>query len=91
MQRGLQRLRELAEPARIADTAEMFMSNDLYYALARAGFEVVMIDGRQSELGWRQASYLYDYEPSPNSVPPLFAERRCGNSGLGPKLARAGP
>jgi alpha-amylase len=59
-------LSELAgKPVRITDTTEMFMSNDLYYALGQAGFEGVMIDGREWVMGWRQASYLYHMEPSP--------------------------
>jgi alpha-amylase len=59
-------LSELAgKPVRLTDTTEMFMSNDLYYALLKAGFEAVMIDGREWVMEWRQPSYLYSYEASP--------------------------
>ena len=53
------------KPVRLTDTTEMFMSNELYYALGKAGFEAVMIDGREWVMEWRQASYLYQMETSP--------------------------
>jgi alpha-amylase len=66
MQWARDQLSEFAgKPVRLTDTTEMFMSNDLYYALMEAGFEGVMMDGRDWVMEWRQASYLYHAEPSP--------------------------
>ena len=61
-----ERLSDLAEkPVRLGDALEECISNDLYYAYAVAGFEALIIDGREWILGWRQPSYLYRLEPSP--------------------------
>lgn len=61
-----EQLADFAEkPVRITDTTEMFMSNDLYYALAQAGFDAVLMDGRDWVMEWRQSSYLYHAESSP--------------------------
>ena len=37
----------------ITDTTEMFMSNDIYYALKQGGWEGTVLDGRDWVLGWR--------------------------------------
>jgi len=50
---------------RVADTTEMFMSNDIYHALARAGYEGALLDGREWVMGWRDPTTLYHYRPSP--------------------------
>lgn len=54
---------------RVADTTEMFMSNDIYHALARAGYEAGLLDGREWVMGWRDSTQLYHYRESPK----LFA------------------
>lgn len=43
----------------VADTTEMCMSDPVYLALDRAGFEAAFLDGRPWVLGWREPSYLY--------------------------------
>lgn len=45
----------------VTDTTEMFMSNDIYFALVRAGYRGAFMDGRPWVMGWRQPSYLYHY------------------------------
>lgn len=45
----------------VTDTTEMFISNDIYFALVRAGFRGAFMDGRPWVMGWRQPSYLYHY------------------------------
>ncbi len=45
----------------VTDTTEMLMSSSIYQALALAGFEGVMMDGRGWVLGWREPTYLYHY------------------------------
>jgi alpha-amylase len=47
---------------RVTDTTEMFMSNDIYHAVRRAGFQAAVMDGREWVLNWRDASYLYHYQ-----------------------------
>ncbi len=50
----------------ITDTTEMFMSNDLYYALKQGGWEGAVMDGRKWVMGWREASHLYRYFGGPH-------------------------
>jgi alpha-amylase len=62
MQAYRQRLEEgFGRPVRVTDTTEMFMSNDLYFALARAGFRGGLLDGRPWVLEWRRSTYLYHH------------------------------
>lgn len=44
---------------KITDTTEMLMSDAIYQALARAGFDGALMDGRPWVMEWRQPSYLY--------------------------------
>jgi len=46
---------------RVTDTTEMFMGNDIYHAVRKAGFQAALMDGREWVLNWRDASYLYHY------------------------------
>jgi len=46
-------------PVRVSDTTEMCMSNDLYFALARVGFDGGLMDGRPWVMGWRESTHLY--------------------------------
>lgn len=48
-------------PVRVSDTTEMCMNNDLYFALARAGFDAGLIDGRPWIMEWRQPTRLYHH------------------------------
>ncbi len=49
----------------VTDTTEMFLSNEIYYALGKAGFKGALLDGREWVMGWRQPSYLYRYDGGP--------------------------
>jgi alpha-amylase len=74
------RLSDLAgKPVKVTDTTEMFMSNDLYYALGQAGFDAVMMDGRPWALDWRQPSYLYHSE----SYPKIFCRHQQLSDDIG--------
>lgn len=64
--RGMKAYRKRLEqgfgvPVRVADTTEMFMSNDLYFALARAGFKGGLMDGRPWVMDWRRSTHLYHH------------------------------
>ncbi len=48
-------------PVRVTDTTEMFMSNDLYFALGRAGFRGCVTDGRPWVMEWRRSTHLYHH------------------------------
>lgn len=43
----------------VTDTTEMCMSDILYHALDRAGFQGAMLDGREWVMEWRDATHLY--------------------------------
>lgn len=45
----------------ITDTTEMFMSNDVYFALEQAGFKGAVLDGRGWVMEWREPTHLYRY------------------------------
>ena len=53
----------------VTDTTEMFQSNEIYFALAKAGFKGTLVDGRPWVMGWRQPSYLYKYDGGPYIFP----------------------
>jgi alpha-amylase len=44
-----------------SDTTEMFMSNDVYFALQQCGFQAAVMEGRPWQLGFRDPTYLYRY------------------------------
>lgn len=46
---------------KVTDTTEMFMSNDVYFALQKAGFKGAMLDGRDWVLQWREPTHLYKH------------------------------
>ncbi len=50
---------EFGVAVRVTDTTEMFMSDDLYYALSRAGFQAGLLDGRPWVMEWRRSTHLY--------------------------------
>ncbi len=54
----------LSKKPTVSDTTEMYLSNHVYFALQKAGFEATFMDGRPWVLGWREATYLYNYSQS---------------------------
>lgn len=46
---------------KVTDTTEMYMSNDVYFALLQAGFDGALLDGREWITEWREPTYLYSY------------------------------
>jgi alpha-amylase len=44
----------------VTDTTEMFLSNDIYYALDKAGFRAAVLDGREWVMNWRETTHLYN-------------------------------
>ena len=57
-----ERLRKLfRQPVTSTDTTEMFMSNDVYFALQQAGFTAAFMEGRAWQLGWREPTHVYHY------------------------------
>lgn len=44
---------------RVTDTTEMLMSDAIYQAVAKAGFQGAIMDGRPWVMEWREPSYLY--------------------------------
>jgi alpha-amylase len=54
------RLEEVFQkPVAIADTTELFMSNDVYFALQQCGFTGALIEGRAWQMGWREPTHVY--------------------------------
>src|SRR6202158_5437576 len=43
----------------MTDTTEMFMSNDVYFALQQCGFTGAFMEGRAWQLGWREPTHVY--------------------------------
>ncbi len=59
---GKSRLEEtFQKPISVTDTAEMFMSNDVYFMLQKSGFHAALMDGRPWVLGWRAPTHVYRY------------------------------
>src|SRR5260370_1331608 len=56
------RLEELFQkPIAVTDTTEMFMSNDVYFALQQCGFDGAFMEGRDWHLGWREPTHVYQH------------------------------
>jgi alpha-amylase len=53
--------RDFGAPVHVSDTTEMCMSDDLYFALHRAGFAGGFVDGRPWVMGWRRPTHLYHH------------------------------
>jgi alpha-amylase len=78
---GKQHLEEtFQKPIRFTDTTEMFMSNEVYFALQRLGFAGAVMDGRPWVLGWREANYLYRY---PGEAMPLLTRHHDLSDDIG--------
>jgi alpha-amylase len=45
----------------VTDTTEMFMSNDIYFALQQCGFTGAFMEGRPWQMGWREPTHVYRY------------------------------
>lgn len=54
---NLERL--LGQKPRVSDTTEMLMSDAIYQALEKAGFQGAFLDGRPWVLEWKEPTYLY--------------------------------
>ncbi|MEO8744929.1 MAG: glycoside hydrolase [Candidatus Dormiibacterota bacterium] len=56
------RLEDLFQkPVAVTDTTEMFMSNDVYFALQQCGFGGAFMEGRVWQMGWREPTHVYRY------------------------------
>jgi alpha-amylase len=49
------------KPVTVTDTTEMFMSNDVYFALQQCGFTGAFMEGRPWQMGWREPTHVYRY------------------------------
>jgi alpha-amylase len=49
------------KPVAVTDTTEMFMSNDVYFALQQCGFSGALMEGRAWQMGWREPTHVYRY------------------------------
>lgn len=49
------------KPVAFTDTTEMFMSNDVYFALQQCGFSGAFMEGRAWQMGWREPAHVYRY------------------------------
>jgi alpha-amylase len=47
------------KPVTVTDTTEMFMSNDVYFALQQCGFTGAFMEGRPWQMGWREPTHVY--------------------------------
>jgi alpha-amylase len=62
MLQARKRLEELFQkPVAVTDTTEMFMSNDVYFALQQCGFRGAFMEGRSWQMGWREPTHVYRY------------------------------
>ncbi len=62
MVQARKRLEELFQkPVTVTDTTEMFMSNDVYFALQQCGFTGAFMEGRSWQMGWREPTHVYRY------------------------------
>jgi alpha-amylase len=49
------------KPVAVTDTTEMFMSNDVYFALQQCGFSGAFMEGRPWQTGWREPTHVYHH------------------------------
>jgi alpha-amylase len=45
----------------VTDTTEMFMSNDVYFALQQCGFTAAFMEGRAWQLAWQDPTHVFRY------------------------------
>ncbi len=56
------RLEEVFQkPVTVTDTTEMFMSNDVYFALQQCGFTGAFMEGRPWQLSWQEPTHVFQY------------------------------
>jgi alpha-amylase len=56
------RLEDLFQkPVTVTDTTEMFMSNDVYFALQQCGFSGAFMEGRAWQLAWQEPTHVFRY------------------------------
>jgi alpha-amylase len=56
------RLEEVFQkPVTVTDTTEMFMSNDVYFALQQCGFTGAFMEGRPWQLSWHEPTHVFRY------------------------------
>jgi alpha-amylase len=56
------RLEDLFQkPVTVTDTTEMFMSNDIYFALQQCGFSAAFMEGRAWQLAWQEPTHMFRY------------------------------
>ncbi len=68
------RLEDLFQkPVTVADTTEMFMSNDVYFALQQCGFTGGLMEGRAWQLGWQEPTHVFRH---PGQTLRLLARHR---------------
>src|SRR5580704_10425550 len=49
------------KPVTVTDTTEMFMSNDVYFALQQCGFSGGFMEGRAWQLSWQEPTHVFRY------------------------------
>jgi alpha-amylase len=49
------------KPVTVTDTTEMFMSNDVYFALQQCGFTGAFMEGRAWQLAWQDPTHVFRY------------------------------
>ncbi|HLQ14632.1 MAG TPA: glycoside hydrolase [Candidatus Eisenbacteria bacterium] len=49
------------KPVTMADTTEMFMSNDVYFALQQCGFSGAFMEGRAWQLAWQDSTHVFNH------------------------------
>ena len=47
------------KPVTMTDTTEMFMSNDVYFALQQCGFRGAFMEGRAWQLAWQDSTHVF--------------------------------
>ena len=61
------------KPVTVTDTTEMFMSNDVYFALQQCGFSGGLMEGRPWQLSWQEPTHVFRY---PGQTLRLLARHR---------------
>jgi alpha-amylase len=82
------RLEDLFQkPVAVTDTTEMFMSNDVYFALQQCGFSAALMEGRTWQMGWREPTHVYRY---PGQHMPLLVRHHDLSDDIGYRFSNRG-
>jgi alpha-amylase len=82
------RLEDLFQkPVAVTDTTEMFMSNDVYFALQQCGFSAAVMEGRTWQMGWREPTHVYRY---PGQHMPLLVRHHDLSDDVGYRFSNRG-